>query len=124
MGAIDWEYGTLEGFPHLDLAYYVLQTSDVIYRRAPLRAAEYAAKYLAQQPELGDLTDLEDRYLFQYPPPLRVVAGGLGGFGMRHYVKILLPVHARGCHRNSCAGYCLSDFSGQSAFLLKKEGGK
>jgi hypothetical protein len=62
LGAIDWEYGTLEGFPHLDLAYYILQTSDVIYRRAPLRAAEYAAKYLAQQPELG-LNTVEARAL-------------------------------------------------------------
>jgi hypothetical protein len=52
LGAIDWEYGTLEGFPYLDLAYYVLQTSALIYHEAPLRAAEYASKYLARQPQL------------------------------------------------------------------------
>lgn len=50
--AIDWEYGTTEGFPHLDLAYYVLQTSALIYRRTPLEAARYASEYMSQHPTL------------------------------------------------------------------------
>jgi hypothetical protein len=53
LGAIDWEYGTLEGLPYLDLAYYVLQTSALIYRRDPLPAARYASGYLSKQPTLG-----------------------------------------------------------------------
>jgi aminoglycoside phosphotransferase (APT) family kinase protein len=62
LGAIDWEYGTPEGFPHLDLAYYILQTSALIYRRNPLTAARYAAEYLTQQPAL-DLDSEEARAL-------------------------------------------------------------
>jgi hypothetical protein len=53
LGAIDWEYGTLEGFPYLDLAYYVLQTSALIYRQHPLSAARYTAGYLKRQLTLG-----------------------------------------------------------------------
>jgi hypothetical protein len=62
LGAIDWEYGKLEGFPYLDLAYYVLQISDLIYHRAPLRAAEYTANYLAQQSQ-RKLSSVEARAL-------------------------------------------------------------
>jgi hypothetical protein len=46
--AFDWEYGTLEGFPYLDLAYYILQTSALIYRRAPLEAASLAPECLSR----------------------------------------------------------------------------
>ena len=53
VGAIDWEYGTPEGFPHVDLAYYILQTSALIYRRDPLPAARYAADCLDRMPALG-----------------------------------------------------------------------
>jgi hypothetical protein len=42
----DWEHGTLEGFPYLDLIYYVLQTSALVYRWAPAKAARYATAYL------------------------------------------------------------------------------
>jgi hypothetical protein len=50
LGAIDWEYGTPEGFPYMDLAYYILQTSALIYRRKPLSAAQHAAEYLTRLP--------------------------------------------------------------------------
>jgi hypothetical protein len=55
--AVDWEYGTLEGFPFLDLIHYILHTSALIYRWAPLRAARYAAEYLVRQyaPALTDV---------------------------------------------------------------------
>jgi hypothetical protein len=53
VGAIDWEYGTLEGFPHLDLAYYILQISALIQRRPPSKAVEYATTYLIRQPQLA-----------------------------------------------------------------------
>ena len=59
---IDWEYGTLEGFPHLDLAHYVLQTSALIHRKSPLAAAQTAITYLSQHPQL-DLNATEARAL-------------------------------------------------------------
>jgi Phosphotransferase enzyme family len=62
IGAIDWEWGSLEGLPYLDLIYYILLTSALIYRWAPLKAAKYAAGYLAQQPQLG-LNTIEARVL-------------------------------------------------------------
>lgn len=62
LAAIDWERGTLEGFPYLDLAYYILQISLAIYRWTPFRAAEYAAEYLARQPQLA-LSSAEARAL-------------------------------------------------------------
>lgn len=46
--AIDWEYAALESFPYLDLAYYVLQTSALIYRRAPLEAVSRAPGCLSR----------------------------------------------------------------------------
>lgn len=58
VAAIDWEYGTLESFPYLDLVYYILQTSALIYHWDPLRGAKYAVRYLTQQPQLA-LSDLE-----------------------------------------------------------------
>lgn len=62
IGAIDWEYGTLEGFPFLDLVYYLLQTSALIYRWAPSKAVEYAVKYLSLHPQLT-LSRVEARTL-------------------------------------------------------------
>jgi hypothetical protein len=52
IGAIDWEWGTSESFPYLDLAYYVLLTLKFIYRWAPPKAAEYTIRYLSQQAQL------------------------------------------------------------------------
>jgi hypothetical protein len=62
VGAIDWEYGTPEGLPHLDLAYYILQTSALIYRQDPLEASRYSAEHLVRQPAL-DLTGAEAQAL-------------------------------------------------------------
>lgn len=47
--AVDWEYGALEGFPGLDLAHYVLQTSALVHRRKPAEAVRYAVDYLLRQ---------------------------------------------------------------------------
>ncbi len=49
VGAIDWEYGAPEGLPYLDLAYYLLQVSALIYRRDPAPAALYTVGYLTQK---------------------------------------------------------------------------
>lgn len=62
--AIDWEYGTLEGFPYLDLVHYVLQTSALIYRRPPAEAVRYAIWYLSRHPDFA-LSDAEIRSLIR-----------------------------------------------------------
>jgi hypothetical protein len=59
---IDWEYGTLEGFPYLDLVHYILQTSALIHRKAPLAAARIASTYISLRPQL-DLNATEARAL-------------------------------------------------------------
>jgi hypothetical protein len=51
--AIDWEYGSVKGFPCLDLAHYCLQVAHFIYRWPPIRAKRYAVSYLAQTPWPG-----------------------------------------------------------------------
>ncbi len=51
--AVDWEHGTLEGFPHLDLAHYALQTSALVYRRTPAKAIRYTVKHLTEEPRLA-----------------------------------------------------------------------
>jgi hypothetical protein len=51
--AFDWEYGTLEGFPYLDFAYYALQTSFLIYRLTPAKAAKRAVRYLTNEPRFA-----------------------------------------------------------------------
>jgi hypothetical protein len=50
--AIDWEYGTLSGFPALDLAHYVLQVTGLIRRWRPPQAREYAIGQLMQDDHL------------------------------------------------------------------------
>jgi hypothetical protein len=47
--AIDWEYGQIEGFPYLDLTYYLLQVAALIYRWSPEKAMEYAISHLNQE---------------------------------------------------------------------------
>ena len=39
---VDWEYGDIDGFPYIDLAYYLLQVAMLIYRWPPSRAKSYA----------------------------------------------------------------------------------
>jgi aminoglycoside phosphotransferase (APT) family kinase protein len=62
LGAIDWEFGTLRGFPHLDLAYYTLQVAALIYRWTPSKAAEYTTRYLTSHARF-DLESAEARAL-------------------------------------------------------------
>lgn len=47
--AIDWEYGTLEGFPHLDHAYFVLQVGRLMNRWSPEKAKGYAVSVLERE---------------------------------------------------------------------------
>ncbi len=48
--ALDWEYGSLQGCPHLDHAFYILQTAALIHRWPPERAGDYAVERLARTP--------------------------------------------------------------------------
>ena len=41
--AIDWEYATLEGFPHVDKVFFLLQVGRLINRWSPERARDYTA---------------------------------------------------------------------------------
>ncbi|HLE82024.1 MAG TPA: hypothetical protein VJA25_12105, partial [Dehalococcoidia bacterium] len=51
--AVDWEHGTTDGFPHADLAYYIIQVGALIYRWKPERALGWGVRYLSSQPALG-----------------------------------------------------------------------
>jgi hypothetical protein len=50
LSAFDWEHGTAMGFPHLDLAYFILQLAALIYRWPPVKSAIYGARWLEAQP--------------------------------------------------------------------------
>ena len=44
--AIDWEFGDLCGFPYLDIIYYFLQVSALIYKWDPIKAFKVTKEYL------------------------------------------------------------------------------
>ena len=60
LGAVDWEYGSLEGFPHLDTAHFMLQVSVLVHRWRPGKATEFAARYFGSK-EGGGLDVAEAR---------------------------------------------------------------
>ena len=43
---VDWEFGTVQGFPHIDVAYYMLQVAALVYRLPPRLGAWYARRVL------------------------------------------------------------------------------
>jgi hypothetical protein len=51
--AVDWEYGTCTGFPHLDLLQYMLLILAVLRRTPAPAAARRAAAWLASQTGFG-----------------------------------------------------------------------
>lgn len=44
--AVDWEYGTAEGFPYADIIHYYLQVSLLIYKSSPHKTKHYLIKFL------------------------------------------------------------------------------
>jgi hypothetical protein len=48
MTAIDWEYGTLVGFPYIDQAFFMLQVTMLMNRWSPARAREFAVQKLTK----------------------------------------------------------------------------
>lgn len=53
--AIDWEYGTTDGLPGIDLAYYVLQVSALVLRYPPQKALGIAIQALTDSPLRPDI---------------------------------------------------------------------
>ena len=51
--AFDWEYAARDGFPYLDLAYYMMQIGRLICRWMPRESAGYAVYCLARNQQLG-----------------------------------------------------------------------
>ncbi|RKX69975.1 hypothetical protein DRP53_06545 [candidate division WOR-3 bacterium] len=47
--AVDWEFASLEGFPYIDIVYYILQIAALIKKWNPKRASLFAVNYLRQQ---------------------------------------------------------------------------
>jgi hypothetical protein len=62
LSAFDWEHGTTDGLPYLDLAYFILQVAALIYSWPPVKSAIYAMTWLEAQPTFG-LTKREARAL-------------------------------------------------------------
>jgi hypothetical protein len=56
--AIDWEFGGLEGFPYLDVTYYLLQVAFLINHWSPVQANDYAVTYLQQWLTSAEATSL------------------------------------------------------------------
>jgi hypothetical protein len=50
---IDWEYGSLDGFPGVDLAYHVLQAGALLKRWPPTRARSVAVDWLSREMNLS-----------------------------------------------------------------------
>jgi hypothetical protein len=53
LSAFDWEYGIADGFPYVDLAYFILQVAVMIYSWPPVKSAIYATTWLEAQPSFG-----------------------------------------------------------------------
>jgi hypothetical protein len=51
--SIDWEYGSLNGFPGTDIAFYLLQTAALIFHWPPSKSRIYARLFLANLKELN-----------------------------------------------------------------------
>ncbi len=50
LSAFDWEFGTREGFPYIDLAHFILQVALLVYAWPPVKTAIYATQWLQKQP--------------------------------------------------------------------------
>ena len=51
--AFDWEYGNMQGFPYLDLAFFSLQTDVKMYHSEPPAAFRRAEALLKEIPDVG-----------------------------------------------------------------------
>lgn len=49
LAAIDWEYGSLQGFPYVDIVQYCLQVALLIHRLPPKKAKTLVMRFLANR---------------------------------------------------------------------------
>lgn len=49
ISAIDWEYATLNGFPHFDHAYFLLQVARLIHRLPPSTSLMFVLNHMSNQ---------------------------------------------------------------------------
>jgi hypothetical protein len=57
--AIDWEYGTVQGFPYVDIVQYCLQVALLINKCPPREAKALAIRSLAQRLKSFSLSEVE-----------------------------------------------------------------
>lgn len=86
LSAFDWEFGTADGFPLTDLAYFILQIAALVYSWPPVSSAIYATRWLAVQPALG-LTEREARGLIRLAMFDAYALGQAGGFADDHAIQ-------------------------------------
>jgi hypothetical protein len=53
--AFDWEYGTSEGLPGIDLAFFILQTQALIYRTDPATALRHATRTVSTELRVSEV---------------------------------------------------------------------
>jgi hypothetical protein len=59
--AIDWEYGTIQGFPYLDFIQYSLQVGALLNRWSPTYARRKTLRYVRRR--FRELTEIEGQSL-------------------------------------------------------------
>lgn len=64
LNLLDWEYGSLEGFPYMDLVYFMLQVAALVYSWKPSEAFRYIEIYLSRELQ-GFLDAFEIRSLIR-----------------------------------------------------------
>jgi hypothetical protein len=57
--AVDWEYGSIDGFPHVDIIHYYLQVSLLIYRFSPQKAKRLVQRFVSHRLSSFDLDEIK-----------------------------------------------------------------
>lgn len=52
--AVDWEFSNLQGFPYIDLVYYILQIAKLIYKWPARKTFRYTQKFLVDRLNLTE----------------------------------------------------------------------
>lgn len=84
--AFDWEFGTPEGLPYSDLAYFILQVALLVYSWPAVKSAIYATQWLQRDAGLG-LTEREARALVRLAMFDAYIRGGDDGYADDHPIQ-------------------------------------
>lgn len=84
---IDWEYGTLQGFPYIDIAHYCLQSSYFIRDWSPTRARRSTVRYLSQ-PNWPGLDQSEAQSIVTLAAHYASAQAGLDGVPTRTRLEV------------------------------------